>query len=524
MKKSTRRLLAFLAAAAMALSLTACAGGGSGDDDVAAGEIPEGKLFAPGTEISMTIASHASWPYNQDWVIWKYFREATGAEFSISAIPAQDLATKIPLMMANSADFTDMLHTWSKDQVDPYAPSGAFVSYTDNMDKLPNMTAFLDGLGEEAKQEMMNQRTSGDGKMYSAPAYGTQRVTNLRTWLYRKDVFEKHNLKVPTTYDELFEVSMELKKLYPNSYPICFRSGLIKFEDTTPAWKNDFYYRHYYDYDTKEWKFGAQDPIMKDMVEYYKKLVDNKLVPPDFLTIDTKSWEELMSTDRGFITNDYISRIDNFNTAVRTENPEYTLTLMAPPVPNVPTGQAKIAKTNLDFAGWTILNTGKEAKINNAFKLVDWMYTPEAIELLSWGKEGETYTVNAEGKKEFILGEGEQTNTKYGIATYGLYQVIDQEAYESTYTEENIAAAIEVQQYIEEQSNPSLWLALNDDEDDRAAAILDDILAYCEEQISKFILGQLPMSEWDNFQQGLIDMGVEELLEIYSTAFARING
>ena len=50
---------------------------------------------------------------------------------------------------------------------------------------------------------------------------------------------------------------------------------------------------------------------MKDMVEYYKKLVDNQLVPPDFLTIDTKSWEELMSTDRGFITNDYISRIDN---------------------------------------------------------------------------------------------------------------------------------------------------------------------------------------------------------------------
>ncbi len=521
MKKSTRRLLALLSAAAMALSLTACAGGNE-DENTVTGDIPEGKLYAPGTEISMTIASHASWPYNENWIAWKYFQEATGATFEIQAIPASDIGTKIPLMLANSADLSDMLHTWAKSQVDPYATSGAFVSYSDNMEKLPNMTAFLDSLGETAKEELMNQRTSGDGKMYSAPSYGTQRVTNLRTWLYRKDIFEKHNLKTPETYDELYQVAKKLKEIYPNSYPICFRSGIGKFEDITPAWKNNFSYMPYYDYETKEWKMGAQDPIMKEMVEFFIKLAKDGLVPPDYITIETKGWEELMSPDRGFITNDYITRIDFFNKAVRGENPGYTLALMAPPVPNVPTGSAKIAKTNLDFAGWTILNTGKKQNIENALKLVDWMYTPEAIELLSWGKEGETYTVNAEGKKEFILGADERVNTRYGIASYGLYQVIDQVAYESTYTKENIDAAIEVQQYIEDNSNPTLWLALNADEESRALAIIDDLTAYCEEELSKFLLSQQPMSEWDNFQKGLIEMGAPELLEIYTTAYNRI--
>lgn len=521
MKKTTKRILALLAAAAMAFSLSACSNGGD-DSSADAGDIPDGKLFAPGTEISMTIASHASWPYNENWIAWKYFQEATGAKFNIQAIPGTDFETKLPLMMANAKELTDMIHTWAKSHVDVYATSGAFMSYTDNMENMPNMTAFLDSLGEEAKEEMLNQRTSGDGEVYSAPAYGTHRVSNLRTWLYREDVFEKHNLKIPTTYDELYEVAKQLKALYPDSYPICFRNGMGKFEDTTPAWKPNFTYMPYYDYEACEWKMGAQDLLMKEIIEYYIKLAAEGLVPPDFLTIDTKGWEELMSTDRGFITNDYIVRIDHFNTAVRGENPDYTLALMAPPVPNVETGSAKIAKTNLDFAGWTICNTGKKQNIENAFKLVDWMYTQEAVELLSWGKEGETYTVDAEGNKKFILGEDEQVQTKYGVASYGLYQVIDQLAFESTYTQENIDAAIEVQKYVEEKSNPTLWLALDPEEENRAAAILDDLRTYCEEELSKFLLSQQPMSNWDAFQEGLIEMGCEELLEIYTNAYSRM--
>jgi len=479
-------------------------------------------LFAPGTQLSIAISSHASWPYNENWKIWQYVKEATGATFEVQAIPSGDLYTKLPLMMANSAELPDMIHTWAKEQVDPYATSGAFISYTDNMDKMPNMAAFLDSMGEEAKAELMAQRTSGDGKMYSAPSYGTQRVTNIRTWLYRKDIFEKHGLEAPKTYDDLYAVAKKLKELYPDSYPVCFREGLFKFEDLSTAWQNNLTYLHYYDYEAKEWKFGAQQLVMKEIIEFFLKMADEGLVPPNFITIETKSWEELMSTDRGFITFDYLSRIDNFNVPNRSENPEYTLALMAPPVPDVAGGNASIAKTNLDFSGWTICNTEKEEQIANAFKFVDWMYTPETIELLSWGKEGETYTVDAEGKRAFILEDGEQANNKYGVGTYGLYQVIDQVAYESTYTKENIDAAIEVQQYIEKNSNPTKWLALSEEEENRAAAIVDDLKTYCEEQLSKFLLGQQPMSEWDNFQKGLIEMGVEELLEIYTEAYKRV--
>lgn len=522
MKKTTKRILAFLAAAAMALSLTACTGG---DADVTdSGDVADGKLFAEGTEISAVIASHASWPYNENWVMWDYITEATGATLNIKAIPSVDLGTKIPLMMANSAELPDIMHTWAKNQVDPYAPSGAFMSISDNLDNMPNLKAFLDSQDELTKEEMINKHTSGDGKVYSAPSWGTQRVSNIRTWLYRKDVFEKHGLELPKTYDELYAVAKKLKELYPDSYPICFRSGHEKLLYFNTAWQPYMEYLQYYDFTDSTWKFGAQQPIMKDVVEFWRKLHTEGLVPPDYINIESKAWEELMSTDRGFITFDYIVRIDHFNNAVRGENPEYTLAQMAPPVPNVESGRSTIAKTNLDLGGWTICNTGDKTGIANAFKYIDWMYTPEAIELLSWGKEGETYNLTADGKKEFILEPGEQVNTKYGIASYGMYQIIEEEAYENTYSQENIDACIQAADYMEDRANPKMWLALSEEEEDRAAAIQDDLESYCLEELSKFLLNQNSMSEWDNFQKGLIDMNVEELLEIYTAAYKRVVG
>ena len=59
------------------------------------------------------------------------------------------------------------------------------------------------------------QRRSADGKIYSAPSYGSPTAFgNMRTWMYRKDIFEKHGLQPPETYEELYQVCKKLKELY----------------------------------------------------------------------------------------------------------------------------------------------------------------------------------------------------------------------------------------------------------------------------------------------------------------------
>lgn len=521
MNKKFYRMIAGGLGALMLLGLVACKPAEPQRQEPSESTAGAGKLFEKPTEISIVLSSHVSWPFNENWILWDYVEEATGATLKLQAIPSNDQDTKIALMMSSPETLPDLLHTWKKQTVDNYMWSGAYLSYDDHMDLMPNYQKFWASIPKAERKELFAQRTSGDGKIYSAPSYGTQTVNNLRTWMYRKDILDKHGLAVPSTSTELYETAKKLKQLYPESYPICFRTGLSKITEWGPSWQKDFTQYSYYDYGDQTWKFGAREPAMRTIVEYFLKLKNEELVPPNYITMETKSWEELMSTDRGFFTLDYIVRIDFFNLANRQDNPDYTLALMAPPKPDISGGRQKLFKGNLDFYGYCVCNTGKEDRIENAFRFVDWMYTDEATELLSWGKEGETYEV-VDGRKQFILEGDEQPQNKYGIATYGLYQRILTEANEATYTLEQVEACHEVLQYLEPNSLPTQWLPLTEDEASEANAIISEVNNYTDEQLSKFLLGQTPMSEWDTFQKGLADSQIDRLLEIYDQAYKRV--
>ncbi len=515
-----KRIVAFALLGAMTFSLTACGKDKQGGTpDVSQADLD--KI----TELNVIITSHASWPYNENWPIWKWIQEGSGVKLNIQAIPGTDFGTKLPLILASPETLPDLIHMVNVQLVNQNTSSGAFVSITDNLDKMPNYTAFMNTLPETERKELEAQRTSGDGKMYFPPVYGTQTVMNLRTWMYRKDIFQKHNLETPKTEDELYAVTKELKKLYPSSYPLAFRTGLEQINVMGPMWKNNFAWALYYDFKEEKWCWGAQDSeTMPHIIEFFSKMIDEGLVPPDFLSITTKSWEELVSTDRGFIMPEYLARVDFFNKIGRTSNPDYTWSVMEPPKGSTATGQAKIAKLNLDPTGYVVCNTGKTDRINKSLWFVDWMYTDEATDLLSWGKEGESYTVDANGTRSFILdaSKEEAATTKYGIGTYGVYQRTT--SFEETYSSEQREEGKRAYTYTEDNVNPTLWLPLNDEEMKVYDELYTALVTYTEEMLSKFILKQEPMSKWDAFQKGMTDMGVDRLLEAYTSAYNRVTG
>ena len=388
---------------------------------------------------------------------------------------------------------------------------------------MPNYKNFLQSLPEAEREELVAQRRSGDGKVYLAPVYGTQKITGLRTWMYRKDIFEKNHIAVPQTMEQIYQASKQLKNIYPDSYPLCFRTGLEQLDVMGPAWANDFCRGVYYDFKEKEWKFGSEQPTMLDIVDFFHKMSADKLIPPDFLTIEPKSWEALIFGNRGFIMPEYLVRIDFFNIPARQENPDFTFAVMVPPKADTPSGQAKIAKLNLDPSGYVLCNTKDTVRIQNAVKLLDWMYSDQGSELLSWGKENQTYrVVNAE--REFIIEDGGSAQQAYGIATYGLYQRIDPVAYAASYTKEQIQQGDKAYTYTEPFVNPVKWLAFDDEELQVRRQYYDALINFNDEQLSKFLLGQRPMTEWDTFQKELKEMNVDGILDIFRSAYSRAMG
>ncbi len=55
----------------------------------------------------------------------------------------------------------------------------------------------------------------GDGLMYTMPLNKSTEVL-----YYNKTFFDEHNLKVPTTWDEMWEVCAQIKQIDPNNYPL----------------------------------------------------------------------------------------------------------------------------------------------------------------------------------------------------------------------------------------------------------------------------------------------------------------
>ena len=80
------------------------------------------------------------------------------------------------------------------------------------------------GYSEEEKADFVpayynEGRAFGDGKMYTLPI-----VRSTEVLYYNKTFFEKHNLTVPTTWDEMEKVCREIKALEPNSIPLGYDS------------------------------------------------------------------------------------------------------------------------------------------------------------------------------------------------------------------------------------------------------------------------------------------------------------
>lgn len=519
-KKVMKKLIALILALIMMFALAAC-----GEDNEASGEvsydIPEGKQIPDDAVLNVTITSHPSWPYDPEWKVWKYIGEAIGGTVNVTAIPEGDFATKFPLMMADLDEMPDLFGLGNKPAAfADFCEQGAFLAFDDYADYLTDYEKFWQNVPEDEKW-MRDTRKSADGKIYFSPVYGLEKSTNIRGWLYRKDIFEKNNLKTPETMDELYTVSKKLKELYPASYPFCLRTAMNNINVIGSSWKEGFHYGVYYDFNAGEWCYGAQEDTMYDIVVFFNKMIRDGLMPADCFTIATASWEELVATDRGFIMPEYQVRIDHFNTAARSNNPEFTLTAMMPP--KAEGGVNKVNKYNYPPQGYAVPNTGKAGSIANAFRYVNWLYTDEAIELVSWGKEGETYKL-VDGEKKFILGDGSKTvQSLYGINSRGTNVCFDPDAIGETISEEQYEVTDFLLEHTVSDLNPTMWLEFTSEENNKISEYTTSLNTFVAENIQKFIIGQRPLSEWESFRKELAKMPVDELLSIYENAYNKVK-
>lgn len=507
-----KRLLSAILATLMILSLCACAGGGQ-----------SGEGLEEGTVVKMTVPSSPSWPYREDWKVWEYIEEGSGATLDIQSVPTSDASTKYSLIFADPETVPDVAVFTSNTAPLKYARQGALVAFDDLASKMPAYSAWLDGLSEEIYNSSVKTRKAADGKIYYSPLTGREGMTRMRCWMYREDIFEKHNLEVPTTFDELYEVLKKLKALYPDSYPYVVRGNFDTFNVVGSSFDKWWQTEVYYDYDDEEWRWGATEDTMREVILFYKKLIDEKLMPSDFFTLNVTAWEELITTNRGFIMPHFTTRLDYFDPFIGDKIPGFKFTAFVPPVANPEKGAPLVMRSDIELLGFSIPNSGDDKRIENAAKLVDWFYTDEAYELMSWGKEGETYEV-VDGEKQFITDDaGNGPSTLYGFQLHGTFTRIDPEAAFATQTERTRDSRELIINHTLPDFNPTTYLDFTEEEEKVKSEIETSCHMYTEEMVLKMLLGQEPVDKLDEMKATLEEMRVNELLDIYKTAYDRIK-
>ncbi|WP_010277460.1 extracellular solute-binding protein [Paenibacillus senegalensis] len=516
MKKKLTSITSVIVLSSLAV---ACSSGGSGSGTGGTPSSTPGASQAPGespgseaaekVNFSMLMVDHPNWPYNKDWVVWDWIEEHTGATFNVQ-LPSGELQDTINLNVA-SGSMPDITFFSNRQEANKFGQQGVLANVLDYIDVMPNLKAWMDQYPEITMATL-----AADGGMYMLPNEGFGE-TNRIIWMYREDVFEEHGIETPKTYDDLIEVARELKQLYPDSYPFAFRSGnaleILRFTSPQFGTHNDFFL----DGETGEVRYGPTEDAFKELVAAFNTLYEEGLIPPDWLTVNVQQWQDMVSNDKTFILLDYIGRLDLFNLPLKEQNPDFNLAFMTPPEGRP--GFAVNPHTHILQAGFTV--SSKSDKIEEAFRALDWYYSEEGKEILSWGKDDVVYvTENGERKLRSEYADVTDVRKKTGLATNGTYTWFDYDAHLVPASEEQRAAYDLARQHDSQYIvNPQF----NESELNEVTLLQSNIEKHMQEQITRFILGERPLDQWDDYVAEAKNLGLDQLMEFVKEAYNRLQ-
>jgi len=497
MKKAILLLVVFC------IALISC--GRGGEDEYVPGVTPpansDERLFEHPVEISILAPLFESWPIRDDWPVLDFIRDATNVNLTIVPQVGDNLS-----LMVVAGTQPDILQVPIPAAL-PIIAEGIATNFFDFYYQMPDFFNWLN-----SNMELAAPFFSPDGELFMIPQTDIGEA-NRQGWMFRQDVFDRHDLRLPQCEEEFYQVLTQLRSLYPGTNPLQLRSGLgigTKICIMASQWNAGFTY--YLDRSTNTWRHGVVEDNFRDYVFFMNRLFNSGLIPLDFLSVDTRSWQERMSASQGFVTLDFLTRIDGFNTPMRETQPEFTLAFM-PPFRGGPNGEATMQFTALNTSSFVVTNN-----VPNVIKYINWLFTDEAEELLSWGSYGETFTI-VNGQRQFIdFTDTTDLRARTGLSTLGMYARFDYQSHVSLFSPE-LANAYALS-HLTDQAPPGA-VSFTEAE----IAILSTVGAHVqnhkEEMIARFIVGERPLNEWDDFVAEMYRVGLDRILEVYNAAQAR---
>ncbi|WP_438350565.1 extracellular solute-binding protein [Paenibacillus sp. FA6] len=453
-----------------------------------------------------------------DKMIAKEIEKRTGITVDFQTHSSSNFQDKLRVTVA-SGKLPDIFSGLKASELKKMGQQNAVVAINDYVDQLPNFKR----LYVEENDWVTKSYGDEEGKMYTWPIYNMNRDVN-HGFMYRKDIFEKNNIPEWTDTESFYQALKKLKEVYPKSYPFASKNTVNIFKDLAYGWGiGGTNYPIYFDENSKDWKFASTQPENKEMLDFIKKLYSEGLIDPEFITDTSDSWTVKMTTDKSFVTYDWIGRLDLFYNQISSVNPEYNLRYGNPvgPTGNIRT----LPKIDTNFGIAVANKDNKEA----ALKLLDYLTSPSGAALMTLGVEGETFNFDADGKPvypeltDLPLVDIGVLEDKYGLWLEGAYLAPDRRSVYYNYTEkEQEAQDMMVSANKFEPVDPVL--NFTDEETSTIAEMQTTLQKAAEEFNTKYVLDKsYGDAQWEAWKASADKLGASELAKIFNDAQKRFD-
>lgn len=517
----------------LSLSLAACSNGlGTQEAEVqnkgAMESYAVGDTFKATEPFNLSIMynDNPAYPIKQDWMLFKKITEITGVTLEPTIVPMSDYSQKRSLLISSGDAPLIIPKTYPGEEA-PFVASGAALPVSDYVDLMPNYKDKVEKWGLEDELEGLKQE---DGKYYLLPGLHEE-VWPDYTLIVRTDIFEKHNIAIPTTWEELYTALKQLKEEYPDSIPF---SDRFKFNSTLNVAATGFGTKGGWGYgngltykeDQDEFVYTATTPEYKEMLEYFNKLVEEGLLDKESFTQDDEQAIQKFVSGKSFVIN------GNSQTVVMHRNDmdktlgkdNYSIAKIT--VPGGPAGQL-MSGSRLEN-GVMISSKAKESENFEAImQFIDWLYySDEGQEFAKWGVEGETFTkengvrklvedinyngLNPDGTKDLRIEYGFSGGVfAYGGTTDLLHSMFSEEELKFQNDMKEVKDVV--------PAEPPIPYSV--EERERVTLLSTPLKDYTDQNTFKFILGERDLSEFDTFVSELESQGVSQYLEIANETY-----
>ena len=463
-------------------------------------------------------------PYQEDWLILEEYLKRQNVVLDVRTGDDADFDNEI-IRTLESGNIPDIILKAYPKTIESYAADGILLPFSDYEDLMPNFMAYIE---EHDLQSEIDKLRLDNGKYYILPGY--QRKIQVQQWIYRKDIFEKNDLEIPKTYDELFESLALLKETYPNTTPITATWGgahlfsMIGAGYGIPAgWAGIRSYNFYKD----KWLFAPATDNYKEMYTFLNQCYDAGVLDKDIFTLSDEEFINGIEDGRALVTVTWISSgFGSWNEKL-AENGFPDGEWAALPVPESTIGIKALPPVDPFRKGLIVPSRViNEPYFEDLLKFLDWaVYSEEGMTLTTWGIEGLTFENTPNGKVFLpnIISPKNSQGTLDITKEYGLdalFNLAENEEFEDYKKPDEISAFLENSLNAEETTQLPPRLILSPDAIEAARLIEEKIIPYVTETSNKFITGEISIEDnWNDYLSELENRGYKILQEIWMSSW-----